>query len=56
MADQSKKWQDNVPGKYFVDDQCIDCDACRPEAPDSSIGSGWKGLYSCPKAANRGYN
>jgi ferredoxin len=39
MADKSKKWADNVPetsmGKYFVDDQCIDCDACRTEAPEN---------------------
>ena len=35
MADKSRKWPDNVPGKYFVDDQCIDCDACRAEAPDN---------------------
>lgn len=35
MADKSKKWPDNVPGKYFVDDQCIDCDACRAEAPNN---------------------
>jgi ferredoxin len=33
MADKSKKWEDNVPGRYYVDDQCIDCDACRAEAP-----------------------
>ncbi len=33
MADPTKKWKDNAPGKYFVDDQCIDCDACRVEAP-----------------------
>lgn len=35
MADKSKKWPNNVVGKYFVDDQCIDCDACRTEAPDN---------------------
>ncbi len=35
MADQDKKWADNVPGQYFVDEQCIDCDACRTEAPDN---------------------
>ena len=35
MADKSKKWSDNVPGEFFVDDQCIDCDACRTEAPDN---------------------
>ncbi|MBI2604488.1 MAG: ferredoxin [Deltaproteobacteria bacterium] len=33
MSDKTKKWPDNVPGKYYVDDQCIDCDACRTEAP-----------------------
>lgn len=35
MADKSKKWPDNVPGRYYVDDQCIDCDACRTEAPNN---------------------
>ncbi|HRK01844.1 MAG TPA: ferredoxin [Oligoflexia bacterium] len=35
MADKNKKWEDNVPGKFFVDDQCIDCDACRTEAPSN---------------------
>jgi len=35
MADLTKKWPDNVVGKFYVDDQCIDCDACRAEAPDS---------------------
>ena len=33
MADREKKWADNASGKFFVDDQCIDCDACRSEAP-----------------------
>jgi ferredoxin len=35
MADQEKKWSDNAPGRYYVDDQCIDCDACRTEAPEN---------------------
>ncbi|RYZ68180.1 MAG: ferredoxin [Proteobacteria bacterium] len=34
MAESSKKWADNAPGKFYVDDQCIDCDACRTEAPN----------------------
>ena len=34
MADLSKKWPDNQLGKFYVDDQCIDCDACRSEAPE----------------------
>lgn len=33
MADKSAKKPDNVPGKYYVDDTCIDCDACRGTAP-----------------------
>ena len=33
MADPAKKWADNASGKFFVDEQCIDCDACRVEAP-----------------------
>ncbi len=34
MANREKRWSDNAAGKFYVDDQCIDCDACRAEAPD----------------------
>ena len=34
MADKSEKWPENVPGKFYVDEQCIDCDLCRETAPD----------------------
>jgi len=33
MAEISDRYQDNVAGKYFVDQECIDCDLCREEAP-----------------------
>ena len=33
MADPNNKWPDNMDGKFYVDEQCIDCDACRTEAP-----------------------
>lgn len=33
MADKNNRFKHNVPGKYFVDDQCIACDACCVEAP-----------------------
>lgn len=33
MADKSAKWDQNVAGKFYVDDQCIACDACVVEAP-----------------------
>jgi len=34
MADKADKWEDNAPGKFYVDEQCIDCDLCRETAPD----------------------
>lgn len=34
MADKTAKWEQNAKGKYYVDDQCIACDACVVEAPD----------------------
>ena len=34
MADKEAKLEENVPGKFYVDDTCIDCDACRASAPD----------------------
>ncbi len=33
MADKEAKWDMNVTGEYYVDDQCIACDACCVEAP-----------------------
>jgi ferredoxin len=35
MADKENRLAENVPGKFYVDDQCIDCDACRERAPSS---------------------
>ena len=35
MADLLDKFPQNVPGKYYVDDQCIDCDVCRDTSPDN---------------------
>lgn len=33
MADAENKYSQNADGKYYVDDQCIDCDLCRETAP-----------------------
>jgi ferredoxin len=33
MADVANKYAENVDGKFYVDDQCIDCDLCRETAP-----------------------
>jgi len=35
MADVANKYADNMPGKYYVDNQCIDCDLCRETAPNN---------------------
>ncbi len=35
MADLENRYEDNVKGNYYVDDQCIDCDLCRETAPDN---------------------
>lgn len=37
MADKNQKTPENVPGKYYVDNTCIDCDLCRQLAPKSFI-------------------
>jgi ferredoxin len=33
MADLANKYPENITGKFYVDDQCIDCDLCRETAP-----------------------
>ena len=35
MADIEDKNSENVEGKFYVDEQCIDCDLCRETAPDN---------------------
>src|SRR5207237_10574237 len=33
MANTARRLAENVPGDFYVDDSCIDCDACRQIAP-----------------------
>ncbi len=33
MAEFEDRYEDNVAGQFYVDDQCIDCDLCRETAP-----------------------
>ena len=33
MANPKKRVPENLPGDFFVDSTCIDCDACRQIAP-----------------------
>jgi ferredoxin len=46
MATLAEKNPDNVPGPYYIDASCIDCDQCRALAPeifarDESTGLGY---------------
>lgn len=43
MAELQDRLPQNIPGRFFVDDSCIDCDLCRENAPsffrrDDDIG------------------
>jgi ferredoxin len=33
MADPLERLPENVPGRFYVDSNCIDCDICRGELP-----------------------
>ncbi|MFM7128054.1 MAG: ferredoxin [bacterium] len=35
MADPTKKLAKNVPGVFYVDETCIDCEVCREIATDN---------------------
>ena len=35
MADRDLKYPENIEGKYYVDEECIDCNLCQEEAPDN---------------------
>ncbi len=34
MADKTNKYDENIPGRFYVDRECIACDACVLAAPD----------------------
>lgn len=35
MAEFEDKLPENVPGKFYVDRNCIDCDVCRDTSPQN---------------------
>tara|TARA_E500000318_G_scaffold19262_1_gene20083 strand:+ start:11959 stop:12192 length:234 start_codon:yes stop_codon:yes gene_type:complete len=52
MADIEDKWAENVKGKFYVDEQCIDCDLCREVAPDNFTryeDGGYSYVYKQPE-------
>jgi glyoxylase-like metal-dependent hydrolase (beta-lactamase superfamily II)/ferredoxin len=52
MADPKKRLAANVPGEFYVDSSCIDCDACRQLAPSvfASVG-GFSAVTQQPTTA-----
>jgi ferredoxin len=53
MADVANKYSENVAGKYYVDNQCIDCDLCRETAPDNfkrNDDGGYSFVYKQPES------
>ena len=54
MAFVTDKLPDNVPGKYYVDRQCIDCDVCRDTSPQNftrNDESGYSFVYKQPESS-----
>lgn len=52
MAEIENKYENNVTGKFYVDDQCIDCDLCRSTAPDNFMTEddlGYSYVYKQPQ-------
>ena len=52
MADIANKYADNVPGKFFVDNQCIHTDLCLETASNNftrSDDGGYSYVYKQPE-------
>ena len=51
MAFVKDKLPDNVPGQYYVDRQCINCDVCRDTSPENfarNDENGYSYVYKQP--------
>lgn len=51
MSDINDKLRDNCPGRFYVDNQCIDCDVCRDTAPANftrNHDAGYSYVYKQP--------
>ena len=56
MADLANRYPENVPGKFYVDTECIDCDLCRETAPANFTRNeegGYSYLYKQPETAEQ---
>lgn len=53
MAELADRYENNVAGKYYVDNQCIDCDLCRETAPNNFTredDGGYSYVYKQPES------
>jgi len=53
MADTANRYPENIPGAYYVDNQCIDCDLCRETARASfkrNDDGGYSFVYKQPES------
>ena len=53
MADLVNRYPDNISGKFYVDNQCIDCDLCRETAPQNfrrNDDGGYSFVYKQPSS------
>ena len=52
MAELADNYANNVSGKYFVEEQCIDCDLCRETASNNftrQAEDGYSYVYKQPE-------
>jgi ferredoxin len=52
MADIANRYPENITGKFYVDNQCIDCDLCRETAPSNfkrNDDGGYSFVYKQPE-------
>ncbi|HUF62998.1 MAG TPA: ferredoxin [Verrucomicrobiales bacterium] len=52
MADYENRHPENITGRFFVDEQCIDCDLCRETAPKNFTreeDNGYSYVYKQPE-------
>ena len=59
MAELQDKYSDNIVGRYFVDEQCIDCDLCRETAPHNftrQVEEGYSYVYKQPENEEDEFN
>ncbi|PCI25305.1 MAG: ferredoxin [SAR324 cluster bacterium] len=45
MATTKGKLPENIPGQFYVDEECIDCNLCEEIAPNNFLGNPEEGYH-----------